>query len=262
MPMIEIEHLNVWICAGAREVHAVRDVSLALEPGAHLAIIGESGSGKSTLLLAMLGLLPPTAEVSGRLVVDGVDVLQGPEAEFNALRWRRAAMVFQASSNPFSPVRTIGRQLGAVLRFHGSTPVAARGRVEDLLAMVRLPTSVAAAYPHQLSGGMRQRAVIALALACAPKILLADEPTTALDPIVQAEIVELLFSLSAQLGLTLVLVSHDLQLVSHMTGDLAVMQAGEMVACGAVGELMARPTHVHLRDLITALPRFELTEAP
>ena len=255
MALIEVDRLNVWMAtADLREIHAVRDVSLTLSEGGQLAIVGESGSGKSTLLLSLMGLLPPTARVSGRIFVDGFDVLAGPESGLAALRWRVAAMVFQASSNPLNPVRTVGRQLRQVLEFHGATRSDAKARTRELIAMVRLPEACEGYYPHQLSGGMRQRAVIALALACRPRILLADEPTTALDPIVQAEILELLFSLRRSLNLALVLVSHELQLVNRMEGNLAVMLAGEVVEYGPVRRLMEQPKHEHLRTLIAALP--------
>ena len=256
MSLIEVEKLNVWMKAGDHTVHAVKDASLTLQGGAQLAIVGESGSGKSTLLMALMGLLPPNATVAGRVIVDGVDVLEGPEGALKALRWRTAAMVFQASANPLNPVRTVGHQLERVLTFHGATPSAARARTRELFDMVRLPSGCIGYFPHQLSGGMRQRAVIALALACRPKLLLADEPTTALDPIVQAEIIELILLLRNELNLALVLVSHDLALIRRMEGDLAVMLSGEIVEYGPVRQLMENPSHDHLRTLIAALPDF------
>jgi len=256
MALVEVENLNVWMTQNGRETHVLRDVSFRVSRGERLAVIGESGSGKSTLLLALMGLLPPVASTAGRVEVFGVDVLGGPESELVRLRWRVASMVFQASSNPLNPVRSVGRQLAAVLRFHGCDRRLAPARVGELLAKVHLPAKCRNLYPHQLSGGMRQRAVIALALAGDPKLLLADEPTTALDPIVQAEIINLLLSLSGELGLALVLVSHDLQLVSRIGGRLAVMKDGRIVAYGPSAELMARPTHEHLRALIAALPNF------
>lgn len=263
MAAIEVESLNVWMQAGdGRTIHAVKDASLTLGDSAQLAIIGESGSGKSTLLMALMGLLPPNASVSGRVIVNGVDILEGPETALAGLRWREAAMVFQASSNPLSPVHMIGQQLLRVLVFHGFDQKSARARMRELLDMVRLPAHSERLYPHQLSGGMRQRAVIAFALACRPKILLADEPTTALDPIVQAEIIELILALRHSLDLALVLVSHDLALVGRMDGDLAVMLAGEIVEYGPVRQLMAHPRHNHLRTLIAALPDFAMVEEP
>lgn len=263
MPAIEVEKLNVWMQAGdGRIIHAVKNASLSLGNGGQLAIIGESGSGKSTLLMALLGLLPPNASVSGRVIVNGVDVLEGPEAALAGLRWREVAMVFQASSNPLSPVHMIGQQLTRLLVFHGFDPKRAKARMRELLDMVRLPAPCEQLYPHQLSGGMRQRVVIAFALACRPKILLADEPTTALDPIVQAEIIELILALRQSLDLTLVLVSHDLALVGRMQGDLAVMLAGDIVEYGPVHQLMTKPKHEHLRTLLAALPDFGLVEEP
>jgi ABC-type glutathione transport system ATPase component len=258
MPLVEVENLNVWMTAGGRQVHAVRDAKLTLEAGGQHSIVGESGSGKSTMLLALMGLLPPNATVSGRVFVDGIDVLRGSEAALSALRWRSVAMIFQSSSNPFNPVRTVGGQIVAALRLHGRGKAEAERRAGALFEMVRLPSKCLRYYQHQLSGGMRQRAVIALALACQPKLLLADEPTTALDPIVQAEIIGLILSLRRELGLGLILVSHDLALVGHMEGGLSVMLRGETVEQGPVRDVMAAPRHEHLRRLVAALPDFAL----
>lgn len=255
-PVIEIENLNVILSTRERDVHAIRGVSVNVEAGETLAVVGESGSGKSTLLLTMLGLLPANAKVSGKVMVNGVDVLRGPESELAALRWQFASMVFQASSSPLNPVRKVGHQLCQAMRLHGSTKPHALKRSFELLEMVKLPSRCANMYPHELSGGMRQRAVIALALCCKPKLLLADEPTTALDPIVQAEIMALLFSLTKTLGLTFVLVSHDLQLVRRTSGRLCVMLDGEIVETGQVGQLLRHPTHPHLQTLVEALPAF------
>ncbi|KFC67191.1 Oligopeptide transport ATP-binding protein OppD [Devosia sp. LC5] len=263
MSLVEVDNLNVWIGERAVwELHAVRDVSFQLDKGERLVVVGESGCGKSTTLLSLLGLLPAAATVTGRVVIDGVDIFDCPEEQLAALRWKDAAMVFQASSNPLNPVRTLAHQLRAVLRFHGTPRGKVGARIATLLDMVRLPQACANYYPHQLSGGMRQRAVIALALACDPKLLLADEATTALDPLVQAEIIELLVSLCKSLDLALVLVTHELQLVSAVEGNLAVMYAGEIVEYGPANQLMATPRHPYLQRLVATLPRLDSPVAP
>lgn len=255
-PIIEIENLNVILSTRERDVHALRNINMTLNAGETLSIIGESGSGKSTLLMTLLGLLPVNATVSGNVRVNGVDVLRGSKADLVALRWNVASMVFQASSSPLNPVRRIGHQLYQAMRLHGATRARARQRSLELLEMVRLPARCAKLFPHELSGGMRQRAVIALALCCDPQLLLADEPTTALDPIVQEEILELLLSLTATLGLTFVLVSHDLQLVRRTQGRLSTMLNGEIVETGDARALLRNPTHPHLKTLVDALPVF------
>jgi ABC-type glutathione transport system ATPase component len=262
MTLIEVDNLNVSMSsADGSEVHAARDVSFRIDTGQQLALVGESGCGKSTTLMSLMGLLPPTATVSGRVIVDGVDVFRAPEAKLAALRWRTVSMIFQASSNPLNPVRTLGHQLRSVLEFHRMQGDDIRARVLELIDMVRLPSGSEQLYPHQLSGGMRQRAVIALALSCNPKILLADEPTTALDPLIQAEILDLMLGLCERLGLALVLVTHDLPLVRRITGRAAVMHAGAIVETGEAKVLMRNPQHPYLKRLIAAIPQVEGVEA-
>ncbi len=198
-----------------------------------MGLVGESGCGKTTAILAMMGLLPPSASVAGEVRVGGEDLLAGGEALMRAHRWKDVAMVFQGAMNAFNPVRTIGRQIAEPMELHDvAHGRAARTRVGELLELVGIAAGRADRYPHEFSGGMRQRAAIAMALACEPRVLLADEPTTALDVMVQAQILELLVRLTEELGLALVLVTHDLPLVAQTCPRAAVMYAGRIAELG------------------------------
>jgi peptide/nickel transport system ATP-binding protein len=264
MSLLECEDLNVWFgpprgrsaqARTARPVHAVRGVSFTLDQGQRLGLVGESGCGKTTTLMALLGLLPPTASVSGRIMIDGTDVLGGGEGGARAVRWRRAAMVFQGAMNAFNPVKKVGWQVAEPIVYHGgATWAAARKRAGELLELTGIPAAAGERYPHEFSGGMRQRAAIAMALACEPPVLLADEPTTALDVMVQAQILELLIRLSAELGLALIMVTHDLPVVAQTCDRAAVMYAGEIVESGPVTGLFGDPRHPYTRLLFAATP--------
>ena len=215
-PVLAIENLNVWYGQGPYEVHVVRDVSLTLNPGERLGLVGESGSGKTTTILAAMGLLPSSAQVSGRILLNGQDILAGGDRSIAVHRWKNIAMVFQGAMNAFNPVKTIEWQIIEAMQVHGiASGKAAAARVEDLLRLVGIPVGSARLYPHQFSGGMRQRAMIAMALACGPKVLLADEPTTALDVMVQDQVLKLLVRLSKELDLAVILVTHDLGIVAE-----------------------------------------------
>jgi oligopeptide/dipeptide ABC transporter ATP-binding protein len=218
--------------------------------------VGPSGCGKSTVVLAMMGLLPPNAEVSGQVLLNGVDILAGGDSSMRPHRWCDISMVFQGAMNAFNPVRTIGEQIAEPIRIHcGSSRRDANGRVGELLEMVGIPARRAARYPHEFSGGMRQRAALAMALACGPKVLLADEPTTALDVIVQAEILRLLRRVSDNLGIALVFISHDLPAVVQVTERVAVMYAGRVVEEAPVSRLLSAPCHPYTRALLAAVTR-------
>jgi peptide/nickel transport system ATP-binding protein len=252
--LLQTEELNVWFdLPGGGTLHAVQGVSLALEPGERLGLVGESGCGKTTTGLALMGLLPSSASAAGRIELNGVDILAGGEETMRAHRWVDIAMVFQGAMNAFNPVKTVGSQIVEALELHGSSSGrAARAQTGELLGAVGIPPDRAERYPHEFSGGMRQRAAIAMALSCKPSVLVADEPTTALDVMVQAQILELLDGLCRDFGLALLLVTHDLPVVAQLCDRAAVMYAGEIVEEGPVEELYHDPRHPYTRLLFAA----------
>jgi oligopeptide/dipeptide ABC transporter ATP-binding protein len=251
---VEDLHVGFELDDGS-EVHAVRGVSLGVERGARLGLVGESGCGKTTTLLALMGLLPANAWVSGRVLVDGQELLASGDASARPLRWTEIAMVPQGAMNALNPVRTIGRQIAEPMLVHGTqSKRAAESRTRELLALVGIPPERAGRYPHEFSGGMRQRVTIAMALACEPKVLLADEPTTALDVMVQAQVLALLARLCDELSLALLLVTHDLPVVAHVCGSAAVMYAGTLAEVGPVDTLYHDPGHPYTRRLFEATP--------
>ena len=256
MALLEVQHLDVWFDIGrVSKLHAVQDVRLELNSGERLGLVGESGSGKTTTILALMGLLPSTASVACSVLFQGKNVLAGGEETTREVRWRDIAMVFQGAMNSFSPVKTIGWQIVEPMELHRvAEGKQAWSAAQDLLSMVGLRPEVARRYPHELSGGMRQRAAIAMALACRPKILLADEPTTALDVIVQAQILSLLNRLAAELELAVILVSHDLAVVARVCERAAVMYAGKTVESGPMDALFHEPRHPYTRLLFGSTP--------
>jgi peptide/nickel transport system ATP-binding protein len=254
-PILRVEDLHVWFDLDRAELHAVQGVSFDLLPGERMGLVGESGCGKTTTILAVMGLLPASASVAGRVFLAGEDILARGEASVAPHRWNDIAMVFQGAMNAFNPVKTVGRQIAEPMELHGTASGrAARGQVRELLEMVGIPGDRAERYPHEFSGGMRQRAAIAMALACQPKVLLADEPTTALDVMVQAQILELLVGLTNDLGLALILVTHDLPVVAQVCRRAAVMYAGEIVEQGETSILYHDPRHPYTRLLFAATP--------
>jgi oligopeptide/dipeptide ABC transporter ATP-binding protein len=254
--LLELDELHVWFDLGeGRELHAVQGVSLQLEPGQRLGVVGESGCGKTTTVLASLGLLPQTAAVAGRVLLNGEDILAGGEDSIRPHRWSDLAIVFQGAMNALNPVQTVASQIVEALELHGrASGRAARERAGELLEAVGIPRDRGSGYPHEFSGGMRQRAAIAMALACDPSVLVADEPTTALDVMVQAQILELLDTLCRDFGLALLLVTHDLPVVAQLCDRAAVMYAGEIVEQGPVDALFHDPRHPYTRLLFAATP--------
>jgi peptide/nickel transport system ATP-binding protein len=257
--LLEVEDLNVWFdLANGRTLHAVQGVSFSIDAGTRLGMVGESGCGKTTTVLALMGLLPPTASVSGRILLNGTDVLAGGEQTISPHRWRDIAMVFQGAMNAFDPVKRVGEQIAEPMELHGLVSgKEASSRVRELLDLVGIAANRARSYPHELSGGMRQRAAIAMALACNPRVLLADEPTTALDVMVQAQILDLLTHLSDELGLALVFVTHDLPIVAQTCTHAAVMYAGKIVEQGPTDTLYHETRHPYTRLLWAATPDLE-----
>ena len=256
MSLLDVSGLHVWFePPHAPEVHAVQGVSFTLDAGERFGLVGESGCGKTTTILALMGLLPPNASVAGEVLLAGQNLLAGGEDSVQAYRWKDVAMVFQGAMNALNPVKKVGWQIAEPMAYHGiAQGAAARKRAGELLEMVGIPAAAGDRYPHEFSGGMRQRAAIAMALACEPKILLADEPTTALDVMVQAQILELLTGLSRDLGLALVLVTHDLPVVAQVCERAAVMYAGEIVEAGPTEMLYHAPRHPYTRLLFAATP--------
>jgi oligopeptide/dipeptide ABC transporter ATP-binding protein len=254
--VLELSGLHVWFDApDGRFAHAVRGVDLAVEAGERVGVLGESGCGKTTLVLAAMGLLPSFASVAGTARIDGVDVLARGEESAREVRWTHAAMVFQGAMSAMNPVYRVGKQIADPMMVRGQRGKAeARRRTAELLELVGLPSSVAKRYPHELSGGMRQRAVIAMALACDPKVLFADEPTTALDVVVQAQIGDLLADLAERLGLALVMVTHDIGMIAETSARAVVMYAGVVVEDGPTFEVLTAPRHPYTQLLLEATP--------
>ncbi len=260
---VEIRELRVSFDTDGGTVEAVRGVDLQVAPGEVLAIVGESGSGKSVTSRSILRLLPETATLSGVVLVGGEDVVRLDAARLRQLRGTKAAMIFQEPSTALNPVYTVGWQIAEGLRAHGDyTKKQARAHAIDMLRKVGIPEPERRVddYPHQFSGGQKQRVVIAMALALDASVLIADEPTTALDVTVQAEILDLLRRLRDELGTAIVLITHNMGVVADLADRVAVMYLGEIVETAPVRELFASPKHEYTRKLLAAVPRVELTE--
>jgi peptide/nickel transport system ATP-binding protein len=264
--LLEVRGLTVRFALPAGELTAVDDVSYRLAAGRTLGVVGESGSGKTVTALALLGLLPPAGAITaGRVLWLGRDLVGRDPAAPRAIRGRHVAMIFQDPLSALNPAMTIGAQVAESLALHkGLRGAAALDAAIGWLERVGLPEPrrQAAFYPHELSGGMRQRATIAMALACGPEMLIADEPTTALDVTVQARILDLLLDLQAELGLALQFISHNLAVVSEVADDIAVMYAGTIVELAPARLLFDNPHHPYTRALLAALPRPGLRRPP
>ena len=255
-PLVEVEDLTVSFVTREATVHAVNGVTFSVQPGEVLCILGESGSGKSVTLRALMRLLPPKrARIAGKMRVDGQDVLALNGADLRRLRGGLVSMIFQEPMTALDPVYTIGDQIcETYIRHRGGTKAAARARALELLELVKIPSAASRLdnYPHELSGGLRQRAMIAMALSCGPRLLLADEPTTALDATVQIQVLILLRKLQKDMGMGTIFVTHDLGVASEIADRIAVMYAGRIVEEGPVADVLANPLHPYTQGLMAS----------
>ena len=259
--LLKTEHLSVSFFTKSGEVEAVRDVSLTVEEGEVLAIVGESGCGKSALCKSIMKLLPKTAKIkSGKILADGIDITDYTQRNMSRLRGELFSMIFQDPMTSLNPTMTIGKQIGEAVRIHNKKmpKKQVKEKVLELMQLVEIdePEVRISQYPHEFSGGMRQRAVMAIALAGNPKILFADEPTTALDVTIQAQILDLLREIQMKLGTATILVSHDLGVVARVADRVAVMYAGKIVEIGTAEEVYYDPRHPYTWGLMRSLPAF------
>jgi peptide/nickel transport system ATP-binding protein len=262
-PLLSVENLSVSLALPHGTMPVLRDLSFTVNRGETLCIVGESGCGKSITALALMRLLPRhIGRISaGRILFDGKDLALLNEAEMRGIRGNRIAMIFQEPMTSLNPVLTIGRQIGEVLRLHqGLTRHEADAKTLRLLERVRIPDAQQRLrqYPHQLSGGMRQRVMIAMALACSPQLLIADEPTTALDVTIQAQILALLDEIRVETGAAVIMITHDLGVVAEVADRVVVLYAGRSVEQAAVGDLFAMPRHPYTRGLMNSVPHLAL----
>jgi peptide/nickel transport system ATP-binding protein len=255
MALLEVRDLAVTYSTVDGPVPAVRGVDLTVGAGEIVGLAGESGCGKSTMVGAVLRLLPASATVTGTVALEGEDVLAMSFGRLRAVRWSTASVVFQGAMHALNPVRTVGDQIAEAIIIHSRLKRrAAEPRVRELLEQVGLPGWRSTSYPHELSGGQRQRTMIAMALACSPKLIIADEPTTALDVMVQAQVLSLLGSLVRESGLGMLLISHDLSVLAHECDRVAVMYAGRVVERGAALDVFTGARHPYTRALSAAFP--------
>lgn len=256
-PLLRVRHLTTeFLLPDARQrARAVEDVSFDVYPGQTVGLVGESGCGKTTVLMSILRLLPANAEIRGQVFFRGIDLLTLTERQMRERRWKEISIVFQGAMNALNPVMRVGEQIREAITLHGLMPPnEAEVRVGELLELVGIPKERGAQYPFQYSGGMRQRAMIAMALACSPGLLFADEPTTALDVMVQAQILELLQGIQRKLGLAIVLVTHDLGVVAEMCDTVVVMYSGKVAEYGPVDVIFNAPQHPYTQNLLQAFP--------
>jgi oligopeptide/dipeptide ABC transporter ATP-binding protein len=264
-PLLTVDDLRVHLFTSRGVVRAVDGVAFSLRAGEALGIVGESGCGKTVTALSLMRLIPspPARIVSGRIMFDGDDVVTLDEQRLRALRGNAMAMIYQDPMTTLNPVFTVGEQIAEAVRLHrDATRSAAWARAVEMLELVGIPDPprCAQSYPHQLSGGMRQRAVIAMALACHPKLLIADEPTTALDVTIQAQILDLMRRLQQELGTAIILITHDLGVIADLVDTVVVMYAGKVVERAPVKRLFAAPRHPYTQGLLRSVPSLETRE--
>ena len=255
-PVLSVQNLTMQYATRAGPVHAVDGVSFALERGQALGLVGESGCGKTSLAIALLKLLPDNARIlSGSILLDGDDIVPMSEDEMRAYRWSRISMVFQAAMNSLDPVYRVGDQIIEALEAHAvSAPEESLARVRELYDLVSLDQAFIPRYPHEYSGGMKQRAIIAMALACEPSVIVADEPTTALDVIVQDRILREMLRIQRALDMSMIYISHDMAVIAEVSDAVAVMYAGKIVEYGPTESVFGAPIHPYTRALMSSFP--------
>jgi peptide/nickel transport system ATP-binding protein len=259
-PLLEINDLSLHYRVKQGAIHALDRVSLAVAPGEALGLVGESGCGKTTVAMAIMGLLPSNAHiVSGQIRLNGEDLLTKRESELQKIRWGQISMVFQAAMNSLNPVYRVGDQIVEAMERHLGVMTRAqmRDRVAELFELVGIDPIMIDRYPHEYSGGMRQRAVIAMALSCNPDLIIADEPTTALDVIVQDKILRRLQGIQKQLGMSMIYISHDIGVIAQVSDRVGVMYGGQLVEIGDVYQIFQNPKHEYTRGLLASVPSIQ-----
>jgi peptide/nickel transport system ATP-binding protein len=256
MPLLDVKNLTMHYTTKMGDVHAVDDVSFAIEPGEAIGLVGESGCGKTSIALTLLRLLPDNAKfLGGSVLFEGVDIVRLPEEEMRKIRWRGISMIFQAAMNSLNPVYRVGDQIIEAIQTHFPIDYqAARRRVAELFDLVGLAPELMDRYPHEYSGGMKQRAVIAMALACAPKLVIADEPTTALDVIVQDRILRRIDEVRKELNMAMLYISHDIAVIAEVSQRIGVMYAGNLVEFADTVRIFKNPAHPYTIALMSAFP--------
>jgi len=257
MALLEVENLSIDYRTKNGYLRAVEGVSFSLDRGHSLGFVGESGCGKTTIGMGLMGLLPPNGFVrEGRILFEGEDLLKLTPDEMRAVRWRKIAMIFQAAMNALNPVQRVGDQVAEAILVHnqGLSKEKAMGQVEELFELVGIETGRMRDYPHQYSGGMKQRAIIAMALACRPALIIADEPTTALDVIVQDQILAETRALQKEFNIGIIFISHDISIVADMCHDIGVMYAGQLVEYGPREAVFEDPVHPYTKALLSSFP--------
>lgn len=257
MSLMEVENLDIAYHTQGGNLRAVEGISFSLEKGRSLGFVGESGCGKTTLGMALMRLLPPNGSIPrGKIIFDGEDILKKSQDEMREIRWKKISMIFQAAMNALNPVQRVGNQIVEAIITHNPSLKKddALKMVEDLFSLVDIPRDRIKDYPHQYSGGMKQRAIIAMALACKPKLIIADEPTTALDVIVQDQILEEIKGLQEEFQISIIFISHDISVVADVSHDIGIMYAGKLVEYGRREEVFEFPRHPYTKALLSSYP--------
>jgi len=254
--ILEVKDLKTYFTITKGDVKAVDGVSFYLNKGESIGLVGESGCGKTTTALSVIQLLPPEGRVAGgEIIFDGKDITHISDDELRSIRWKDISMIFQGAMNALNPVQTVADQIAEAILIHEKvTKKDAMDRVKELFELVELNPAMMHRYPHVFSGGMRQRAIIAMALACNPKLIIGDEPTTALDVMVQAQIIDLINSLRKKLNMSMIIITHDLSIITEVCDRVAVMYAGKIVEMGKTDEVVKNPKHPYTKRLISSFP--------